>query len=209
MREGGVPAGELNMAKSSTRQRLIEAAGRRFYRDGFRNVGIDQILADVGISKTAFYKHFECKEDLMLAALEGQQHEMIDIFRAVARDRGGDSAIGQLHALLDVVEHLVDSDEFFGCIFVNAAMEFPLPHEPAHVAAANSKQAMEDFVYGLAVDAGAYDPRCLARELCLIMEGTYVTRHVSGSREIVDIARRVASLVIASGCPANAVAENA
>src|SRR4029079_3960208 len=53
-----------------TRQRLVEAAVRRFYRDGFRNVGIDQVLADVGISKTAFYKHFESKEDLMLAALD-------------------------------------------------------------------------------------------------------------------------------------------
>ena len=58
--------------KTPTRQRLIEAVVRRFYRDGFRNVGIDQILSDVGISKTAFYKHFECKEDLMLAALEVQ-----------------------------------------------------------------------------------------------------------------------------------------
>jgi len=55
---------------STTRQRLIEAALKRFYRDGFRNVGIDQVLADVGISKTAFYKHFESKDDLMLAVLE-------------------------------------------------------------------------------------------------------------------------------------------
>ena len=58
------------MTKTPTRQRLIEAAVRRFYRDGFRSVGIDQVLADVGISKTAFYKHFESKEDLMLAALQ-------------------------------------------------------------------------------------------------------------------------------------------
>ena len=56
--------------KTPTRQRLVEAATRRFYRDGFRSVGIDQILSDVGISKTAFYKHFESKEDLMLGALE-------------------------------------------------------------------------------------------------------------------------------------------
>jgi AcrR family transcriptional regulator len=57
---------------AATRHRLIDAAIKRFYRDGFRNVGIDQILTDVGISKTAFYKHFECKDDLMLAALERQ-----------------------------------------------------------------------------------------------------------------------------------------
>ncbi len=187
--------------KSPTRQRLIDAAVRRFYRDGFRSVGIDQILSDVGISKTAFYKHFESKEDLMLAALEGHNRLMQDTFRRMVRDRGGPTPIGQLGALLDVVEHFVESDDFKGCFFVNVAMEFPLPHEPAHVAAAHSKQAVEDMVYDLAVEAGAAEPRALARELCLIMEGAYVTRHVTGNKQTVDIVRRVAELVIASGCP--------
>ena len=72
-----------------TRQRLIEAAGRRFYRDGFRMVGLDQILADVGISKTAFYKHFESKDDLVLAALADHDREMQDTFRQMIRERGG------------------------------------------------------------------------------------------------------------------------
>jgi AcrR family transcriptional regulator len=187
--------------KTPTRQRLIDAAGRRFYRDGFRNVGIDQILADVGISKTAFYKHFESKEDLMLAALEDHHRLMLDTFRSMARERGGSTPIGQLRALLDVVEHLVESGDFQGCIFVNVAMEFPLPHEPAHVAAAKNKQAIEDMVYDLAVEAGASQPRSLAKELCLIMEGAYVTRHVTGNKQTVEIARRIAGLVITSGCP--------
>ena len=56
--------------------------------------------------------------------------------------------------LLDVVEHIVQSDDFQGCIFVNAAMEFPLQHEPAHVAAAASKQAIEDIVSNMAEEAG-------------------------------------------------------
>lgn len=192
--------------KTTTRQRLIEAAGRRFYRDGFRNVGIDQILSDVGISKTAFYKHFECKEDLMLAALEDHNRRMVEAFLSIARERGGPTALGQLHALFDVVEHFIESDDFRGCVFVNVAMEFPLPHEPGHIAAAKSKQGIEDLVHRLAADAGALDPRSLAKELCLIMEGAYVTRHVSGNKQTVDIARRVAALVIADGCPQNCVA---
>jgi AcrR family transcriptional regulator len=187
--------------KTPTRQRLIEAAVARFYRDGFRNVGIDQILSDVGISKTAFYKHFECKEDLMLAALESQNAVLLETFRDMARQRGGPAPIGQLQALLDVVEHFVESDNFQGCIFVNVAIEFPLPHEPAHIAAAKNKQAIEDMVYNLAVEAGAFAPRALARELCLIMEGAYVTRHVTGNKQTIEIARRVAELVIAAGCP--------
>jgi AcrR family transcriptional regulator len=187
--------------KATTRQRLIEASVRRFYRDGFRNVAIDQILADVGISKTAFYKHFDCKEDLMLAALEAQSRWAEETFRGLMRERGGPSPLGQLYALFDVVEQIIESDEFQGCIFVNAAMEFPLPHEPAHVAAAQNKQAIEDIVHAVATEAGATDPHSLAKELCLIMEGAYVTRHVTQNRQTVDIARRVAKLVITAGCP--------
>jgi AcrR family transcriptional regulator len=188
---------------AATRQRLIEAAVRRFYRDGFRNVGIDQILIDVGISKTAFYKHFECKEDLMLAALEMQNVWLQNTFRDMIRERGGDSSIGQLRAVLDVVETIIESDEFQGCIFVNAAMEFPLMHEPAHVAAAGNKRAIETIVREIATRAGVADPRALAEELCLIIEGAYVTRHVTGNRHTVDIARRVAERMIAASMPLN------
>ena len=125
---------------SNTRQRLVESAGQRFYRDGFRNVGLDQILDDVGISRTAFYKHFESKDDLMLEVLEALNRWIQDVFRVMVRDRGGRSAAGQLRALFDVVEGVIAADGFHGCIFVNAAMEFPLPHEPAHEAAARNKR---------------------------------------------------------------------
>ena len=184
-----------------TRQRLIEAGLKRFYRDGFRNVGIDRILKDVAISKTAFYKHFESKEDLMLAASEMQNCWLQDTLRTMIRERGGPTAIGQLRAVLDVVEHIIESDDFQGCIFVNVAMEFPLPHEPAHVAASQNKQAIEEILKVISEEAGADEPRLLAQELCLIMEGAYVTRHVTGNKNTVDIARRIADLAISSRCP--------
>ena len=186
---------------TTTRQRLTEAAARRFYRLGFRNVGLDQVLADVGISKTAFYKHFDCKEDLILAALELKGQSLRDVFLDMIRERGGSSAREQLRALFDVVELFLGSDDFQGCIFVNVVMEFPSPHDPMHVAAAQHKQAIEEIVHDLAVRAGATDPRALARELCLIMEGAYVTRQVSGDRRSIDVARRVADLVIAAHLP--------
>ncbi len=187
--------------KVPTRKRLVESAIRRFYRDGFRNVGIDQILADVGISKTAFYKHFDCKEDLMLAALEAQNDWLQDTFRAMVQERGGSTPIGQLHALMDVVATIIDSEEFQGCMFVNVAMEFPLPHEPAHMLASKNKQAIQDFVRQMAEEASADYPLGLAQELCLIMEGAYVTRHVTGNQNTIDIARRLAELAIRSRCP--------
>jgi AcrR family transcriptional regulator len=187
---------------SDTRQRLMDAAFVRFYRDGFRNVGIDQILADVGISKTAFYKHFESKEDLMVAALEDHHRSMEDEFNAMLRERGGDSPAGQLRALFDAVENIVESDRFHGCVFVNASIEFPLPHEPAHVVAAKSKAAFERMVREIGERAGAADPAALSQELCLIMEGAYVTQHVTGNPATMAIARRLAERALAAHLPA-------
>jgi AcrR family transcriptional regulator len=187
--------------KTPTRQRLVDAAISRFYRDGFRNVGIDQILADVGISKTAFYKHFDCKESLMVAALQQQHAWLQETFHTMILERGGPNPIAQLHALFDVVEQIIESDSFHGCIFVNAAMEFPLPHDPAHILARENKQAIEEIVRGIAERAGAADPPLLSRQLCLLIEGAYVTRHVTGDKQTTDVARSVANLVVEAHCP--------
>jgi hypothetical protein len=60
---------------------------------------------------------------------------------------------------------------------------------------------MEDLIEGFAADAGASNPRALAQELCLIMEGVYVTKHITRNPASVQIARRVAKLTIAAHLP--------
>jgi AcrR family transcriptional regulator len=182
--------------RTPTRQRLIDAALVRFYRDGFRGVGVDQVLADVGISKTAFYKHFESKDELLLAVLEDRNRWLQGTFRELVRKRGGAEPLGQLRALFDVIDVIITSDDYRGCLFINVAMEFPLPHEPAHIAAAANKRAIEDFVAELAEQSKAADPRGLAEQLCLIMEGAYVMRQVTGNERTTEIARRLADAAI-------------
>lgn len=189
----------MKASEKTTRARLIEAAVRRFRRDGFRNVGIDQVFGDVGISKTAFYKHFESKDDLMLAVLAEQSRTLQELMAAIVR--GVDSAAGQLRAVFDLIERIIEGEDFHGCIFVSATMEFPLPHDPAHVEARKAKQVFEDALYEIAEHGGAADPRGVARELCLILEGAYVTRHVTGDPATINIARRVGELVIARHFP--------
>jgi AcrR family transcriptional regulator len=186
---------------TSTRSRLVEAALQRFYRDGFRNVGLDQVLTDVGISKTAFYKHFESKDDLMLAVLESQNVWLQELLREVTSQRSDANPGTQLRRLFDVVDQIIASDAYHGCIFINVAMEFPLLHEPAHRAAAEHKRSIEAIVRELAAQAGAEDPGSLAQELCLIMEGAYVTRQVTGNPQTIEIARRVADAAIDARLP--------
>jgi AcrR family transcriptional regulator len=181
---------------TDTRMQLIEAALRLFYFDGFRNVGLDQLLADVGISKTAFYNHFESKDQLMLEALEEQNSRLQVTLREMLQAEAGRAAKDQLRSLFDVVEQIIESETFQGCIFINVAMEFPKPHDPAHRAAAANKKEVEDLIFEIAERAGAAAPDLLAKELCMIMDGAYVCRAVSGDKQTIHTARRLAERVI-------------
>jgi AcrR family transcriptional regulator len=149
----------------------------------------------VGISKAAFYKHFPSKDDLMVGVLEDVDGLIRRDFRQMVRDRGGPSAAAQLRALLDVVHDAILLRDFHGCIFVAASMEFPLAHDPAHRAAARHKRAIEEFVFELAERAGVTDPQAMAQEMCLVMEGAYVTRSVTGDPATIAIARRIAEQI--------------
>src|SRR2546421_5048512 len=62
------------------RDALLTAALRVFARRGYREAGVDEIVAEAGYSKGALYWHFSGKEELLMALLE----ERID---APTRDR--------------------------------------------------------------------------------------------------------------------------
>jgi AcrR family transcriptional regulator len=58
-----------------TRAKLLKAAQRIFARDGFEAARIEDIAAEAGHSRGAFYANFDTKQDLFLALLEQQVKE--------------------------------------------------------------------------------------------------------------------------------------
>ncbi|MDZ7918011.1 MAG: TetR/AcrR family transcriptional regulator [Rhodococcus sp. (in: high G+C Gram-positive bacteria)] len=58
--------------KDATRRRLIDAAARRFKRDGLDGSGIASLVADVGLTNGAFYGHFTSKGDLVASVVADQ-----------------------------------------------------------------------------------------------------------------------------------------
>lgn len=66
--------------KQATRQRIIEAAARRFKEDGIDGSGIAVLMADAGLTNGAFYAHFDSKDDLVakiVAEELGAQYERL------------------------------------------------------------------------------------------------------------------------------------
>ena len=58
--------------KEATKRRIVEAAGRRFKRDGIDGSGIATLMADAGLTNGAFYAHFDSKDDLVSTTVADQ-----------------------------------------------------------------------------------------------------------------------------------------
>ena len=185
-----------------TRELIIRTAHELFYKDGFRGVGLDQILKAVGVTKTTFYNHFESKDALVVEVLNWHDRWWRDQFCDLLRKHGGDTPRGRLLAIFDVLDEVITGDDFNGCIFVNVAVEFPSPNDPANQAAVLHKKAMQDVIRDIAAYAGAPDPDALAKELCMLMEGAYVTLQLSRDPKTFSIGKRMAQMVIERSLPA-------
>jgi len=73
------------------RDELLAAALRVFARRGYRQAGVDEIVAAAGYSKGALYWHFSGKEDLLLALLEERidapTRELVALLESASPDR--------------------------------------------------------------------------------------------------------------------------
>jgi TetR/AcrR family transcriptional regulator, transcriptional repressor for nem operon len=75
--------------KEATRQRIVEAAGRRFKADGIDGAGVAAVMSDACLTNGAFYGHFTSKEDLVANVLADQLRAQRHSFDAHAPDRAG------------------------------------------------------------------------------------------------------------------------
>ena len=64
-----------------TRQRIIDAAVDLFHERGFGETGLADVLQRAGVTKGAFYYHFDSKDALAVAIIDQFQIAIRDAFR--------------------------------------------------------------------------------------------------------------------------------
>lgn len=159
----------------------MATAWRLFYRDGFRAVGIDLIIAEAGVAKMTLYNHFTSKEELIVALLEKRDRELRASLVA-AVEAAGKSPTKRLLAVFDWLEVWFGSDDFNGCVFIRALSEYPEASHAIHRTAWNHKVAVKQMLAQLCAEAGARSPGGLAEALSLLIDGAIVAAH--GTREV-------------------------
>lgn len=69
------PGKKQQQKTAATRKALLKAAKAVFIRDGFAASRIEDIAAEAGRSRGAFYANFKCKEDVFFALVEEELSE--------------------------------------------------------------------------------------------------------------------------------------
>ena len=72
-------------AKSTTRERLLDAAERVFAEKGFHQAAVDEIVEVSGTSKGSVYFHFPSKENLFLAVMDHLGNRLVSRVEREAR----------------------------------------------------------------------------------------------------------------------------
>lgn len=180
---------------SPKRDHLMATARRLFYRDGYRVVGIDTLLAEAGVAKMTLYNHFASKEELIVAVIEQQDREVQAALTAAVA-AAGRTPSRQVQAVFDWLKGWFESVNFKGCSFIRAFSEYPEPDHPIHQAAAQHKQAVNSMFRQIATDAGAKHPAELANALCLLVDGAILSAHTTGTSASAVTARGAAATLL-------------
>jgi AcrR family transcriptional regulator len=157
------------MSTSATpRERLLDAAGELFFRDGV-NIGVDALCKAAGVSKKSMYQLFRSKDELIAESLASRGPAYQTLLQPGAADDR--SPRERILTVFERQDEIVATGNYLGCPYLSTAVELKNPEHPGSVVARHFKQQLTDFFHRELVKAGADDPSTLAVQLTMIFDG--------------------------------------
>jgi AcrR family transcriptional regulator len=171
-------------------------ATKLFADQGIRAVGIDLILREANVAKSSMYSCFGSKEALVVAYLT--RLDQTDRNRWGERTAQLIDPAAKILTFFDLAAEGARARDYRGCLYANAATEFPgaeLPPVRAH------RDWVRSTIRGLLRAAQAEQPPKLARHIQLLYDGALVGSKTGRSTTPITTARQLAKHLIAAQQP--------
>jgi AcrR family transcriptional regulator len=180
-------------SKELMQARILDTAGRLFYGQGIRAVGVDTIAAEIGISKRTLYNYFPSKDELILAYLSRRFIEPRTTERPL---------LEQILRYFDWLERWFATDTFRGCPFVNAVAELGDATHPGTRMAVAYKERHRLWLRGALTQLNVADPDTLATQVAILIEGAIIAALVRSDPGVARAAKAAARVLLtAAGVP--------
>jgi len=185
--------------QSEVARRILDAAAPRFYLEGIRAVSADAVMAEAGVTKVTFYRHFPTKDHLVEAYLEtvaaAERHAVLT-WRA---EHAGDPT-AVLGAYADqLAAQVCGGAAFRGCPFLNAAAEYPDVAHPVRAVAERHRAWLRRVAEELVAELGLAEPRTVAVQLVMLRDGAMATGSGVEPAEVGRALRRAGLAVLRAG----------
>jgi AcrR family transcriptional regulator len=184
------------VVKSSTRERLLEAAATLTYRDGV-GIGIDALCKAAGVSKRSMYQLFESKDELLAASLEERASAFVAGLLPPADD--GRSPRERILHVFDQLEEQAGAPDFQGCRYLAAQIELKDRRRPASQVAHRVKENLTAFFRSEAEQGGASHPDLLARQFGMVFDGASARAGIGADKLTGLVTPTVTTLLDAAG----------
>lgn len=188
----------MKQPTESTRDRIVNAAAKLFYGQGIRAVSVDAVAEKAGVTKRTLYYHFDSKDDLITAYLEGRDQPNLALFQKwYAAAEGGVEE--KVKAIFDELAKAARHPKWKGCGFLRTAAELAdMPGHPAVKAGIVHKQRVEDWLAETFEADGVSDSRTLARQVMLLLDGGFATVLLRRDPSYIETAGKAAAALVAA-----------
>ena len=170
------------------KERILATAHDLFYRHGIRATGIDRVIAESGVTKVTFYRHYPSKNHLILAFLEYRHQAWLAWFKGALQRHGQN-----VQALVPTMAEWFEYKEFRGCAFINTVGELGSDLPEVIDIARRHKEDMIAVISGLLPATDEHD--ALSRTLAVAIDGAIVRAQYDSTPE--NALKALARIIVA------------
>ncbi|MCB1192923.1 MAG: TetR/AcrR family transcriptional regulator [Leptospiraceae bacterium] len=173
--------------KLSPKKRIMEAATRLFYEQGFNATGINQIIKESGAAKASFYEYFSSKEELGKKVLRSYQAGTLRWLRSIVHaSHSMEEFVGNMS--LSVESQIHNGKGFYqGCPVAMYSAQFPTKTGLYRDDFSGAVKQWEKVLIGylekqksLGKFQPAFDPLSFTRRVLNLYEGSLLMWQLSG-----------------------------
>jgi len=185
------------LASLPPRERILKTASDLFYRLSIHTVGIDRIIAESGVAKMTFYKHFPSKAQLVAEYLS---HKTLVWMRMLttATERPNLSPSERVLAIFDALDVSFRQPPFRGCPFVKGMAEFGPDADTPEIKATIAAyfDGLYAFISTLIAPLGLTDPDKAVLQILSLIQGAIVMAQASPGQAIAAANRDLVELIL-------------
>jgi len=186
----------MDTERHSTKDRILQSAYSLFYREGFARVSVDAIAARAKVTKRTVYYHFQSKDEIVAAALEGQHEYLVQQYQQWLGS-GTANPEDMVDSLFGELKKWADGTHWLGSGYSRIAAELAdMPGHPARHAAHSHKANIENWLSDRFTSTDLANPSEIAQQIMILIEGGMSLSLIHGDAGYIETARNAAASLL-------------